>query len=214
MGGGEGGGVSRRRGRARWGWGRRGLCCILRLSQVRVAPLPPTMWASWIPVLCLGGYARLSQPLCPRTERGGSWSQPSRCPLSAGVCLLLPPEPVGSEGAGELRIPARGAGLRPGSGRGCGPACGIALRWSLWAKAGYRSVRARGLALLPGSPHSYPQPVYSSFPVCPLRRSSWGPTGTVFPRCGEGNLPHSPPPSKPSRLSRLGVFVEPHRGKH
>ena len=155
---------------------------------------------------------RPSPPPSPRTERGGSWSQPSRCPLSAGVCLLLPPEPVGSEGAGELRVPARGARLRPGGGMACGRARGIALRWSRWAKAGYRSVRARGLALLPGSPHSYPQPVYSSFPVCRLRRSSWGPMGTVFARCREGSLPHSPPPASRADCQGSGYSLSPTEG--
>lgn len=150
-------------------------------------------------------------PPFPRTERGGSWSQPSRCPLSGGVRLLLPPEPVGSEGAGELRVPAAEQGFVRVVDT-CGRARGIALRWSRWAKAGYRSVRARGLALLPGSPHSYPQPVYSSFPVCCLRRSSWGPMGTVFARCGEGSLLYSPPPSKQSRLSRLGYSLSPTEG--
>lgn len=75
-----GGCGSRRRGRARRGWGRRGLGCILRLSQVRVAPLPPTMWASWIPVLCLGGYAPLPAPFPSHRAR---WKLESALALSS-----------------------------------------------------------------------------------------------------------------------------------
>nr|XP_014331968.1 PREDICTED: cochlin [Bos mutus] len=42
----------------------------------------------------------------PLALRGGSWS-----PLSAGVCLLLPPEPVGSEGAVPIPITCSTRGL-------------------------------------------------------------------------------------------------------
>lgn len=47
-------------------------------------------------------------PPSPRTKRGGGWGDPSRCVLFAGVCLLLLPEPAGSEGAGELRVHGSG----------------------------------------------------------------------------------------------------------
>lgn len=51
---------------------------------------------------------RSSPPPFRRTKQGGGWSQPSRCPFFAGVCLLLLPESAGSEGAGELRVPLSG----------------------------------------------------------------------------------------------------------
>ena len=45
------------------------------------------------------------------------------------------------------------------------------------------------------------------------REGALGSDGDSLPKVRR-SLPHSPPPSKPSRLSRLGVFVESHRGTH
>lgn len=79
---------------------------ILPVSQVRAAPRLPCPQPGSPFSASVG--TRSSPPPSRRTKRGGGWSQPSRCPFFAGVCLLLLPEPAGSEGAGELRVPLSG----------------------------------------------------------------------------------------------------------
>lgn len=147
---------------------------------------------------------RPSPPPSPPT-RGGGWSQPSCCPLFAGVCLLLP-EPAGSEGAGELRGPGS-AGL--GSGQAVGGAAGRRVEAP--------SDRARTVARGPGGgregwsgclAHLHPFVVLSSsgLPSPPRRGVPWGPEGTFFPRRGGGRShPHpTPEGSRSGGRSRQG----------
>lgn len=71
---------------------------LAHASLSRRSSQTPAMPASWIPTLCLGGYA--PSPPRPRGRR----LQPPSCPFSAGawLLLLLLPRLALAEGAGEL----------------------------------------------------------------------------------------------------------------
>lgn len=71
---------------------------LVHASLSRRSSQTPAMPASWIPTLCLGGYA--PSPPRPRGRR----LQPPSCPFSAGawLLLLLLPRLALAEGAGEL----------------------------------------------------------------------------------------------------------------
>lgn len=172
------------------------------------------MAEAWIPVLSLGGYASLTAPF-PRAKPLEAGAGP-RAVLSSQVCVCCccccrssrtARDPVSG------RFPVRESGL---SVQAVGGAKGQQVEARSGGAPGprppRRSWRVRRSERLPGTPHSYPQPMYSCLPISPMQGCPWGPIGSFFPVRREGSLPHprprprsSPAPRAEQRQEKVGA---------
>lgn len=195
----EGCGISGAGGRGVQGtWGRPapGASCAFSLSP-RCEP-PPDYHVCSLDSRPLPRWVRAPHRPLPRRRAGRRWSQPSRCPLSAGVCLLLP-EPAGSEGAGELRVPGSGE-------RGLVQAAGGAEGQQVAA----RSDRAPG-PRPGGAAPCIPAACAPAHPHLP-REEPLGSDGDIPPTARRRNPPSTLTSPELAGRRRQAVFVEPRRG--
>lgn len=168
---------------------------------------------------------RSSPPPFRRTKRGGGWSQPSRCPFFAGVCLLLLlPESAGSEGAGELRVPLSG---KQGWGQAVGGVGGRQVEarsdqapgpWPRGpqlegAKAGATAWRTRIHTHSVSTP-AYPFLLREGAPGIQWGRSSQGVEKEASPDPHSHRGRHLGSRASASKGQGRGVFAESHRGAH